>query len=49
MAPDAATDPSQPPATHLSASHITNQIKSNQRQSAHCMPPVSLTHYTVCK
>jgi hypothetical protein len=37
MAPDAAADPSQPPATHLSSSHSINQVKSNERQSAHCI------------
>jgi hypothetical protein len=37
MAPDAATDPSQPPTTHLSASHSINQIKSNDK-------PVSTLH-----
>jgi hypothetical protein len=47
MAPDAAADPSQPPATHRSASHSINQIKSNESQSAHCM--LSLTHNTVCE
>jgi hypothetical protein len=46
MAPDAA-DPSQPPATHLSASHSINQIKSNESQSAHCI--LSLMHNTVCE
>jgi hypothetical protein len=45
MAPDAAADPSQPPATHRSASHSINQIKTNESQSAHCM--LSLTHNTV--
>jgi hypothetical protein len=47
MAPDADADPSQPRAMHLSASHSINQIKSNERQSAHCM--LSLTHNTVCE
>jgi hypothetical protein len=52
MAPDAAADPSQPPATHRiaaqrSAWHQSNQIKSNESQSAHCM--LSLTHNTVCE
>jgi hypothetical protein len=37
MAPDAAADPSQPPATHVSASHSINQIKSNDK-------PVSTLH-----
>jgi hypothetical protein len=37
MAPDAAADPSQPPATHRSASHGINQIKSNDK-------PVSTLH-----
>jgi hypothetical protein len=37
MAPDAAADPSQPPAMHLSASHGINQIKSNDK-------PVSTLH-----
>jgi hypothetical protein len=32
MAPDAAADPSQPPATHRSAAHNINQIKSNESQ-----------------
>jgi hypothetical protein len=47
MAPDAAPDPSQSPATHRSASHVTNQIRSNEGQSVHCM--LSLTHNTVCE
>jgi hypothetical protein len=49
MAPDAAADP-QPAARNASqrsASHRINRIKSNERQSAHCMP--SLTHNTVCE
>ncbi len=37
MAPDAAADPSEPPATHLSASHSINQIKLNDK-------PVSTLH-----
>jgi hypothetical protein len=47
MAPDAATDPSQSPTTHLSASHSIASIKSSQMtsQSAHSM--LSLTHNTV--
>jgi hypothetical protein len=45
MASDAAADPSQPPATHRSASHSVDQIKSNESRSAHCM--LSLTHNTV--
>jgi hypothetical protein len=32
MAPDAAHDPSQPPATHRSESHSINQIKTNESQ-----------------
>jgi hypothetical protein len=36
MAPDAAADPSQPHATHLSASHQSNRFQSNEGQSAHC-------------
>jgi hypothetical protein len=49
MAPDADTERSQAPATHLSASHSINQIKTNESQSesAHCM--LSLTHNTVCE
>jgi hypothetical protein len=44
MAPDAAPDPSQPPASHRSASHSINQIKSNDK-------PVSIspTQNTVCE
>jgi hypothetical protein len=37
MAPDTDADPSQPPATHVSASHSINQIKSNDK-------PVSTLH-----
>jgi hypothetical protein len=37
MAPDADTNPSQPPTTHLSASHSINPIKSNDK-------PVSTLH-----
>jgi hypothetical protein len=47
MAPDAAADPSQPPAAHRSAAHTINQLKSNESQSAHCM--LSRTHNTVCE
>jgi hypothetical protein len=47
MAPDADADPSQSRATHRSASHSINQIKSHESQSAHCM--LSLNHNTVCK
>jgi hypothetical protein len=47
MTPDAAAETSQPPATHRSAAHSINQIKSNESQSAHCM--LSLTHNTVCE
>jgi hypothetical protein len=47
MAPDAAPDPSQPPATHRSAAHNINRIQSNESQSVHCM--LSLTHNTVCE
>jgi hypothetical protein len=39
MTPDAAAAPSQPPATHLSASHSINQIKSNytpKTRNLHC-------------
>jgi hypothetical protein len=45
MAPDAAADPSQPPATHLSASHSINQIKSNDKPVSTLH--LSLTHSTV--
>jgi hypothetical protein len=45
MAPDAAPDPSQPPATHRGAAQNINQVKSNESQSVHCM--LSLTHNTV--
>jgi hypothetical protein len=45
MAPDAAADPSQPTASHLSASHSINQIKPNESQSTHCM--LSLMQNTV--
>jgi hypothetical protein len=38
MAPDAAADPSQPPATHASESQCIDQIKSNHK-------PVSELHY----
>jgi hypothetical protein len=47
MAPDAAADPSEPPATQRGASHSINQVKSNESQSAHSM--LSLTHNTVCE
>jgi hypothetical protein len=47
IAPDATTDPSQPPTTHRSASHNINQVKSNESQSVHCM--LALTHNTVCE
>jgi hypothetical protein len=47
MAPDAAADPSQPPATHLSASHSINQTKPNQIKSNQIKSndkPVSTLH-----
>jgi hypothetical protein len=31
MAPDATANPSQPPATHLHASHSINEIESNEK------------------
>ncbi len=34
MAPDAAVDPSQPPATHLSTSHRIASIKSSQMKAS---------------
>jgi hypothetical protein len=47
MTPDAAADPSQPLATHLSASQSINQIKSNESQSARST--LSFTRNTVWK
>jgi hypothetical protein len=45
MAPDAAADPSKPPATQPIAAQRINQIKSNESQSAHCI--LLLAHNTV--
>jgi hypothetical protein len=47
-APDAAADPSEPPAIAAQRiASIKSQIKSNESQSAHCM--LSLNNNTVCE